>query len=156
MARLRSYDRAPINFAREPERDFTGVEGGFDFGVGKELSGRMARREGNLHFLPDGVEAIAGDSINHRNKRLASGQTGVRLVDKIEGFVVQKEGLFSGGREFHELDFEELAVVVGGNCAGRTVRASSSGAYHDGQCQTCPDDQFQNMVFHSFWFRFIG
>src|SRR5438876_552417 len=81
MVRPWPNDGAPINLARERERDFAGIEGGFDFGVGEQLSRRMARREGNLHFFPDRVETIGGDGINYRNKRLASGQTGVRLVD---------------------------------------------------------------------------
>jgi prepilin-type N-terminal cleavage/methylation domain-containing protein len=50
--------------------------------------------------------------INYRNKRLASGQTGVRLVDEVQGFVVLKERLFSGRREFHEVDGEQVVVVI--------------------------------------------
>ena len=72
MIRPWPNDGAPINLARERERDFAGIEGRFDFSVGEQLSRRMARREGNLHFFPDRVEAIAWDSINHRNERFAS------------------------------------------------------------------------------------
>ena len=86
---------------------------------------RMSRREGNLHFFPDRIEAIAGDSVNHRNKRCASGQTRVRLVDEVEGCVVLKDSLFSGRREFHEQDVEQLGVVIGGHYAATTVRAAS-------------------------------
>src|SRR5882762_1211040 len=109
----------------------------------------MARRKGNLHFFPDRVEAIAGDSIDHRNKRLPSRQTRVRLVDEVEGCVVLKKALFSGRREFHELDLEEVVVVIGGYYAGRAVSASSLRAGHERQCQTCPDDEFENVLFHT-------
>src|SRR6266436_7259822 len=110
----------------------------------------MALREGNLHFFPDRVEAIAGDSINHRNKRLASRQTGVRLVDEVEGCVVLKQSLFSGGREFHELDVEQFGVVIGGNYAASTVRGSSPRANtdHERQGQTGPDYEFEEVLFH--------
>src|SRR6266478_4635408 len=110
----------------------------------------MARREGDLHFLPDRVEAICGDGINHRNKRLASRQTGVRLVDKVERCVVLKEGLFSIGREFDELDGEEVVVVISGYCAGRTASAACSRTCRERQCQTCPGDEFEKVSFHSF------
>ena len=114
----------------------------------------MARREGNLHFFPDRVEAIGGDSINHRNKRLTPGQTGVRLVDEIEGFVVLKEGPFSGRREFHELDSEQVVVVIGGYYAGRTVWAASLRTGRERQRQTCPDNEFDYVFFHNFAFGF--
>src|SRR5882672_6107531 len=104
----------------------------------------MARREGDLHFFPDRVETIGGDSINHRNKWLTPGQTGVRLVDEIEGFVVLKEDPLSGRREFHELDSEQVVVVISGYYAGRTVRATSVRTGHERQRQTCPDNEFDN------------
>src|SRR6266404_2278263 len=108
----------------------------------------MARREGNLYFFPDRIEAIAGDGINHRNKRLASRQTRVRLVDKVERCVVLKESLFSGRREFHELDLEQFGVVIGRDYAGRTVCAACPRAYHQRERETCAGDEFKNMLFH--------
>src|SRR2546421_8115415 len=85
MVRLRPNNGAPVNFACEPERDFAGSDRSSDLVVGEELSRRMTGREGDLHFFPDRVEAVAGDSVNHRNKGLTSGQTGVRLVNEVEG-----------------------------------------------------------------------
>src|SRR5947207_625591 len=108
----------------------------------------MARREADLHFLPDWVEAIAGDGIDHGKKRLVSRQAGVGLVDEVEGRVVLKQGPFSGRREFHELDVEQVAVVISGYYAGRTVRAPSPRTGHERQCQGCPDHEFENMLFH--------
>src|SRR5438105_880492 len=131
MTRLRPNHRTPINLACECERDFTGVKSCFDFSIGKQLSRRVAAREGNLHLFPDRIETIARDSIDHRNKRLASGQTGVRLVNKIEGVVVLKESPFSGRWEFHKLNFEQIAIVIGWYYAGRTVPASSARRCHE-------------------------
>ena len=141
-------DWAPIDFARECERDFASAEGGFDFSIGEELTWRMARREADLHLFPDWVEAIAGDGIDHGNKRLVSWQAGVRLVDEVEGGVVLKQGPFSGRREFHELDIEQVAVVISGYYAGRTVRAPGTRTGHERECQGCPNDDFENMLHH--------
>src|SRR5213075_3464171 len=100
----------------------------------------MARREADLHLFPYGIESIAGDCINHGKKRLASRQAGVRLVDEVEGSVVLKQGPFRSGREFHELDFEQAAVVISGYYAGRTVCAPGPSTCHERQCQGCPGD----------------
>src|SRR6266581_68908 len=108
----------------------------------------MARREADLHLFPDEVEAIARDGIDHGNKRLVSRQAGVRLEDEVEGTVVLKQSPFSCGREFHELDVEEVAVVISGYYACRTVRAPSPRTGRERQCQGCPDDEFENMLFH--------
>src|SRR5437870_4300022 len=110
----------------------------------------MARLKGDLHFLPDRVEAIGGDGINHRNERLAPRQAGVRLVDEVEGCVVLNEGPFSSRREFHELDCEQVVVVIGGYCAGRTASACCPRGCRQHQCQTCPGDELGNVLFHSF------
>jgi len=110
----------------------------------------MAGREGNLHFFPDRVEAIGGDSINHRNKRLASRQTGVRLKYKVEGCVVLKKRLFGGRREFHELDVEQVVVVIGRYGFARAACASDLRGHYDRDRQACPGDQFKNVIFHSF------
>lgn len=81
-------DRAPINFVGERERDFTRCHGICDFIVGEKLPRGVTGRERNLHFQPDGVEAVTGDGVNHRNEGLASGQASVRLEDEVEGFVM--------------------------------------------------------------------
>src|SRR5260370_21062850 len=103
MIRARSKYGARINLAGEGEGDFTGVEGVFHLSIGEQLPGRDARLEGNLHFFPDRIEAVRRDGINHRNKRLPSGQTGVRLADKVERVVVLKDRLLSDSPEIHEL-----------------------------------------------------
>src|SRR6266581_7130938 len=108
----------------------------------------MARREADLHLFPYWVEAIAGDGIDHGNKRLVSRQASVRLVDEVEGSVVLKQGPFSSRREFHELDVEQVAVVISGYYTGRTVRAPGPRTCHERQCQGCPGDEFANMLFH--------
>src|SRR6266851_279 len=112
MIRARSHYGAPINLTGEGEGDFTGVEGVFHLSIGEQLPGRDARLEGNLHFFPDRIEAVRRDGNNHRNKRLPSRETGVRLVDKVERVVVLKERLLSGSRELHELDCEQVVVVI--------------------------------------------
>ena len=94
MVRSGPDHRAPIDFSSRRQRDFSSVESGFDLSVREELPGRMTRSEGDLNFFPDWVKAIARDSIDHGDKRLASGQAGIRLVDKVEGRVMLKEFLF--------------------------------------------------------------
>src|ERR1044071_6892826 len=110
----------------------------------------MARREGDLHLFPDWIEPIARDGIDHGNKWLVSRQAGVRLVDEVERSVVLKQDPFSSRREFHELDFEQVAVVISWYYTGRTVRASSTHTGHERQCQGCPEDEFENLLFHRF------
>src|SRR6266567_4310671 len=101
MVRARSNDGTPINLTSELERYFAGVHGGPDFVIGEQLVRCMASREGNLDFFPDRIEAIAGNCINDRNKRLTSGQTEVRLIDEVERCVVLNKRLLSRRREFH-------------------------------------------------------
>src|SRR5260221_10580809 len=108
----------------------------------------MASREGNLNFFPDRVEAIARNSINDGNKRLASRQTRVRLVNEVEGCVVLNQGLFSGRREFNELDVEQIVVVIGRNCFTRAGAPSRRG-WEDCDRQSSAGDQFRNVVFYS-------
>ena len=60
-----------------------------------------------------------------------------------------KDSLFSGRREFHELDVEQFGVVIGGYYAATTVRAASPHTGHERQCETRPDDEFQEVRFHN-------
>src|SRR6516225_1181509 len=89
--------------------------------------------ERNLHFLPDWVEAIAWDGINHRNERLTSGQPRVGLIDEVQVLVVLKQRLFSVWREFHKVYGQKFAVVVSRYRAGLTSRSC-------GACVSCGDD----------------
>src|SRR5438034_11637434 len=97
MTRLFSDHRAPINLACERQGDFSCVQSSFDLIVGEELSRGMAPSERNLHFLPNRVESVTRDGVYHRDKRLASGQTGIRLVDKVQCAIMLKDRSLCGG-----------------------------------------------------------
>src|SRR5215470_14539872 len=115
----RPNGRTPIDFSGEFEGDFTGVQSVLDLRVGEELPRGVSCSEGYLNLFPDGVEAICRNSIDHRDERLAAGQTRVGLVNEIQRGVVLKERLFSCRLEFNELDRKEVSIIVGRHFAGR-------------------------------------
>jgi len=63
--------RAPINLARQRQRDFAGINGLFDFIVLEQLPWRVDFGEGDLDFLPNRVETVPRHCINDGNERLA-------------------------------------------------------------------------------------
>src|SRR6266853_1861503 len=69
---LRTDHRAAIEFAGDSECDLPGSGRGQDVVVRQELAGRVAGSERYLHFLPQRIEAVSLDRIQHTDKRLAA------------------------------------------------------------------------------------
>lgn len=128
-------DRTPIYFACGREGDFTGLSGGEDFIIGEELPWGVPWREGNLNLFPYRVETITRNGVNHRNKRLAAGQAGVGLKDEIQGLVVLQQRSFRSRWKFHELDGQQIAVVVGRYFTGNAVSTGGVRARGEGECE---------------------
>ena len=102
----RPHNRTPIDLTGEGESYFAGVECRFNFGVGQQLPRCIAGRERYLNFLPNRVESISRHRINHRNERLTSWESRIRLIDEVQGLVVLKQLLFSIGKA--------IATAIGG------------------------------------------
>ena len=69
-----SDHRTPIDFARERQLDFAGINSLFDFIVREQLPWRVAVSESNLDLFPNWVEAISRHRIDDGNKRLPPGK----------------------------------------------------------------------------------
>src|SRR5206468_1067197 len=96
-----------------------------DFVIGEQLARCVTGGESDLHLFPDRVEPIARNSVDDRYKRLASRQSRIGLINKVERRIMLKEGAFRCRREFHENNIEQIAVVKGGYGAGNAVTTPS-------------------------------
>src|SRR6266568_6374062 len=76
---LRSDHRAAIELLGVGEGDLAGRRGRQDVGVGGQLDRGDAGVERDLDLLPDGVEAVALDGVQHRDEVQPGGLAGVAL-----------------------------------------------------------------------------
>src|SRR5262249_58320848 len=75
-------DGAPIHFAGFRYRDLAGSDSGGDFIVGKQLSRSVAGGKADLNLLPDWIEPLAGDRIDHGDERRPTRQPLTPLGDE--------------------------------------------------------------------------
>src|SRR5205814_7011490 len=66
------------------------------------------------------------------DEHLASRETGVRHVDRVQGLVVRDDFLRGSVRELEEIDGEELSVVIGRHRAADAV-LTAGGSSHTGE-----------------------
>jgi len=150
---LRTYHRAAIEFGGDSEGDFPGSGGGQDIVVRQELSGRVAGSERNLHFLPQRVEAVTLDRIQHTDERLAARQSGIGHINGVDRAIIPDIGLFTTGGQFHEIDGKQFAVVEGGHVPSGAIVVGGHGGAVEGERQSQRRERSKDICLHRSFFR---
>src|SRR6266446_4717264 len=110
--------RAAIHLGGRRQRYLLGSRGREDIVVRGELLRRHARVEADLHLLPERVEAVALDGIDHAYERRPAGKlplTRIAHVDRVDRSVAGEVRRLAAWRQLLEVDGEERTVIEGGH-----------------------------------------
>src|SRR5215471_12408212 len=94
---LRPENRAAIDLARLAKRYLAEIAGGEYIGVRRELRGRDARLEHDLHFVPERIETVSLDGIEHADEHewMRPGHALIAHVDCVNRPVVREGRCFA-------------------------------------------------------------
>src|SRR5205085_6655434 len=100
-----------------------------DLGIGGELNGYVPGGEADLHLLPERIETVALDGVEHAREVTAGDlpSAGVAHVDRVDRPVVCEQRLLGRARFLLEVDREYLTVIEGRHLAGGAVHAAGPG-----------------------------
>src|SRR6266542_1732079 len=130
-ALFRANNRTAVHFVRHNESDFRMGSGRSrqDLLVRGELVRRESRVENDEDLLPQGIEPVTLDGIDHRSENLLLVQI-VRSVDRVDARVVREQRAFGAGRHLFHIDGDLLTIVESGHLTCSAIHASLSCARH--------------------------
>src|SRR5262245_49801627 len=123
------HDLTPIHSAGIYERDLARVDSRIDVVFGRELVRRKAGIEDDQELVPQGIECVPGNSIDHRYEVLLLVEI-VRSEDLVEAPILRDDRSRRGIRELEQIDGEQLIFVKSGHLTCGPVHISLGGMSH--------------------------
>src|SRR5207248_7764838 len=108
---LRPDHRATVDLGRRLERDLARRGGRLDVVIAAELPARRRTVEDDLDLLPERIEPIALDRIEHTDELVPGRRAAIRLVDGVDAPIARERALLATGGQLGEVDGEHLAII---------------------------------------------